>query len=1170
MSVSLVESIDAVEDTSTSVESTDYEGERKIIASNPQQVFLQIDDVSAQEEKLSAQPINRNFCTYDKYNDYNRCGIKVNNISEDTNSETGNNHQFDQEKPVIPSSGSFIHSKTGDSANCFSARIAKLKPTPQLLHVIQKSKSPKLRALLNRVDITALVDSGAEVNVLDAHTAKLAGIGIISTAEVAHAANRLPLDIRGQTAEEVLIKCPTEEGYKMLNLGFMLVVQQLGVHCIIGEPGMEANNIICLPKQKVILLAGGKSIQHTPYLSQDYGYVLARSDKSYTLRPGEQIKYPLPAYLLHASHVTVTPKVRSLNWLMPATLQIQSGHVYLTNGSDTTINIKKAEHIADIRDTVIHELKQSQVSVVNSQYSDSFQFNDLAKSRNYSPEFLQQLKVDPDNILSEHERSLFHDLHKKFAHLFTTQPGRYNGSFGHINNKLQFATPPAPNSRTHVPNYSPTMNQLLAQKMDVLEEWGVLASPESVGVNVQFVSPSMLIPKPDSDDYRLVTDFGALNVYLKRVPNTSATIMQAKSRIAKSRYVIHLDLANYFYQCGLQHTDLQWLGTVHPFKGLKVYTCDPQGLKGASERSYEKLLKIFGDMIQNNQLAQMADGLHVLGDSIPTLVQNYEQVLRRAELCNLTFKPSKVVVCPKNINLFGWSLRGQKWFPTAHTTSALVNVPPPSTVKQLRSFLGSFKQLSSCLPNYAKTIHKLEQVAAGKKSSEKITWTNELNECFNAAKALAANPVGIAEPRPDDQLSTYSDYSADTRAIGGRLVINRKQEDGTTVELIGGFYSSVLKKHKRNWLPCEGEAAGIRLVLEHFKPHIRESNNVTVHYTDSQPCVLAWKRSMRGAFSASARISTFLTGLSSLPIELHHKPGKLLHTSDYASRHPQKCNDQRCQICSFVEEWEHVGDQSSDIRNITVEDIRSGKMQMPLTQRNSWKNMQRRDPVHSKLLDLINTQQLPEARKTNGIHTKLKLLHRQYTQGKLFIDTDGLIMVKTPDGMFKNSVISIPPALFPGLVSALHVQLDHPGTNQMSNLISRYFYAPGWRTIVSETNDNCHQCVAMKKLPKVLLQDSSTSPRCLASNFSADVIERYTQKILVVRETLSHYTRAAIVADQTADCLKQALLSLVTDLIPESGAEIRVDNAPAFQTLHKEASTKKLNTSKTEVENCHG
>ena len=206
---------------------------------------------------------------------------------------------------------------------------------------------------------------------------------------------------------------------------------------------------------------------------------------------------------------------------------------------------------------------------------------------------------------------------------------------------------------------------------------------------------------------------------------------------------------------GLQQDDIKYLGTVHPFKGLRVYTCHRQGLKGASERSYEKLLRIFGDMIQRGEMAQMADGLHVLADSIPQLVKNYTETLKRADTCNLTFKPTKVIICAKNITLFGWKLQGQKWLPTDHTTSALVNTVLPLTIKQLLSFLGSFKQLSACLPNYAATIHTLEQLAGNKKSAERIEWTDTLRKAFQDAQLLAANPTGIAEPRPNDQLYTF-------------------------------------------------------------------------------------------------------------------------------------------------------------------------------------------------------------------------------------------------------------------------------------------------------------------------------------------------------------------------------------------------------------------------------
>ena len=87
---------------------------------------------------------------------------------------------------------------------------------------------------------------------------------------------------------------------------------------------------------------------------------------------------------------------------------------------------------------------------------------------------------------------------------------------------------------------------------------------------------------------------------------------------------------------------------------------------------------------------------------------------------------------------------------------------------------------------------------------------------------MAANPHGITEPRPDDQLETYSDYSAEQRAVGGSLVILRKKSNGNLEEQLGGFFNVILDKLKKSWSLCEVDAVAIRLVLEHFSNHIRE------------------------------------------------------------------------------------------------------------------------------------------------------------------------------------------------------------------------------------------------------------------------------------------------------------------------------------------------------------
>ena len=141
-----------------------------------------------------------------------------------------------------------------------------------------------------------------------------------------------------------------------------------------------------------------------------------------------------------------------------------------------------------------------------------------------------------------------------------------------------------------------------------------------------------------------------------------------------------------------------------------VYTVEPQGLLNSGEHAYERLAKIYGDMCSDERIARMADGIYVLGNSYSDLFQNLNEVFKRARLSNLTFKPSKIVVCPKDIVVFGWRKKGDAWLPTQHTTLPLINAEKLTTVKQLRSWIGTFKQLSPCIRNYAIPLSRLEKL----------------------------------------------------------------------------------------------------------------------------------------------------------------------------------------------------------------------------------------------------------------------------------------------------------------------------------------------------------------------------------------------------------------------------------------------------------------------------
>ena len=87
------------------------------------------------------------------------------------------------------------------------------------------------------------------------------------------------------------------------------------------------------------------------------------------------------------------------------------------------------------------------------------------------------------------------------------------------------------------------------------------------------------------------------------------------------------------------------------------------------------------------------------------------------------------------------------------------------------------------------------------------------------AKELAKKITHVYTPTPTDKLKTYSDFSKEHGAVGGRLVIVRETKEGTK-ELNGGYYSARITKFQEQWLPCEGEALACKLVLDHFSNYI--------------------------------------------------------------------------------------------------------------------------------------------------------------------------------------------------------------------------------------------------------------------------------------------------------------------------------------------------------------
>ena len=195
---------------------------------------------------------------------------------------------------------------------------------------------------------------------------------------------------------------------------------------------------------------------------------------------------------------------------------------------------------------------------------------------------------------------------------------------------------------------------LLQEEADKLEKLGVLAKPEDLGINVQFVSPSFLAKKP-SGEFRFVRAFNDLGQYTKILPTASISCDDVLRKLSSWKYMIKTDFTkSFFFQIPVAKSSIPFLGTVTPFKGLRVYLRSAMGMHGSSEYLGELISRVLGDFIQEGFVVHIADDLRVCGNSVGELMYNWRKVLHRLQENNLKLSASKTVVCPKKTTVLGW------------------------------------------------------------------------------------------------------------------------------------------------------------------------------------------------------------------------------------------------------------------------------------------------------------------------------------------------------------------------------------------------------------------------------------------------------------------------------------------------------------------------------------
>lgn len=1005
-------------------------------------------------------------------------------------------------------------------------------------------QSPTLRVFHKHHPLVLTLDTGAEISMIKASVAHMIGAKVNKSNQTALQADGVtPLEIRGETHLTL-----SRDKYTLKLEA--LVVSDLDVDILAGIPFMTVNDISVRPAKHQIIMGGSYSVTYGPTapdvpehrVRRTQAYVLRADRVSTVVWPGSFIEVDTPPELKDTT-LAVEPRSEngksSESWIHPHVTESIGSKVRIVNASNEPQQVKRFEHVCQVRLTADNPSPVSEFHVPDREAKVSL------TGKDHSSLYSSAVSLDPDNMLPSTIRKQFRDTLQAYDEVFSPNYKGYNGAVGHFESAVNMGPVQPPQRKGRVPQYAKDKLSELQDRFDELEEKGVFRKPEEVGVNVEYLNPSFLVKKP-SGGYRLVTAFTDVAKYSKPQPSLMPDVDATLRNIAQWKYIIVTDLTSAFYQIPLSKDSMKYCGVVTPYRGVRVYTRCAMGMPGSETALEELMCRVLGDLVQEGCVSKLADDLYCGGNTPTELLSNWTRVLKALHQAGLCLSPHKTVICPKSTTILGWVWSGGSISASPHRISVLSTCHVPDTVRGLRSFIGAYKVLGRVVPKCSQYISPLEDAIAGLESRDPVEWTDPLRQSFSSAQKALSNNKTILLPGRQDQLWIVTDASVTKHGIGATLYVRRESQLH-----LAGFFSAKLRKHQVTWLPCEVEALSIAAAVKHFSPFIIQSNFNAHVLTDSKPCVQAIDKLCRGEFSASPRVTSFLSTISRYQVNVRHLAGSANIPTDFASRNAPECNEPKCQVCAFIVETE-----DSVVRATRVADVYNDLKRIPFTTRSAWLDVQSECP------DLRRTHaHLKQGTRPSKKMTNVKDIKRYL--GMASIAKDGLLVVRKQDPLSApTEMIIVPRMALDGLLTALHIKLDHPSRHQLELVFRRNFYALDMTKAMDRISESCHVCASLKKVPNSLIEHSSEDPpETVGSTFAADVLKSNRQLILVVRESVTSFTTACIIETEKHTSLRDGLIQLLVGIYPLDGppAVIRVDPAPGFCTLRDDEILRRYN-----------
>lgn len=247
-----------------------------------------------------------------------------------------------------------------------------------------------------------------------------------------------------------------------------------------------------------------------------------------------------------------------------------------------------------------------------------------------------------------------------------------------------------------------------------------------------------MVRKKEPNKYRFCVDFRKLNQVTERdaypIPYVSSTL----DKLRDARYLSSLDIRSAYFQVPLPESSKPLTAFTVPNRGLFQFRRLPMGLANAPATFQRLIDRVLGPELEPHVFAYL-DDIIVVTESFEKHLEVLREIFRRAKEANLTVAKEKCQFCRSELRYLGYIVNRNGLQVDPDKVKAIVDIPIPKTVSDVRRFLGLASWYRRFVPQFSSLSAPLCNLLRKNKT---FVWDSSCDNTFTSLKEhLVSAPV---------------------------------------------------------------------------------------------------------------------------------------------------------------------------------------------------------------------------------------------------------------------------------------------------------------------------------------------------------------------------------------------------------------------------------------------